>query len=58
MRIYALMKTKYIFPFIQGMAIKDTIFLPNKKGVKKGWIKHTGVISQNRFLVFPFSERV
>ena len=44
------------FPF-QGLAMRETIFLPKPKGVKKGWIKHVGAISQNRFLVFPISEK-
>ena len=38
--------------------MRDHIFLPKPKGVKKGWIRHIGAISQNRFLVFPFSEKV
>ena len=37
--------------------MRETIFLPKPKGVKKGWIKHVGAISQNRFLVFPISEK-
>ena len=44
-------------PQEQGLAMRETIFLPKPKGVKKGWIKHVGAISQNRFLVFPFSEK-
>ena len=48
----------YYVIFFQGLAMRDHIFLPKPKGVKKGWIRHIGAISQNRFLVFPFSEKV